>query len=140
MLGDTGGISVGEALCRGSVLTYCSLKKNDISDDGAIRIAQGIDQDARFLKEMHLGWNEISDIGGEYLGKVLLKNTTLNKLDLSNNKLKNTTAAVFIVSLKRNKYIKLLNLDDNMISSHLNKQIQAAIMANRGKGTEQKIV
>ena len=117
MMGDNAGMSIGEALMRGSALRYCSLKKNDISDDGAIRIAQGIEQDARSLQELHLGWNEISDVGGEALGKVLLKNTTLLKLDLSNNKLKNESAAAFIVSLKRNVNIKLLNIEDNMINS-----------------------
>jgi len=39
MMGDNAGMSIGEALMRGSALRYCSLKKNDISDDGAIRIA-----------------------------------------------------------------------------------------------------
>ena len=138
MIRDQGGIGIGEALLRGSALRYCSLRKNDISDEGAIRIAQGIEHDGRLLKELYLGWNEISDTGGEVLGKCLLKNRVLEKLDLSNNKLKNSSATVFIVSLKRNQYIKLLNLDDNMINSQLAKKVQVFIKSNRGKATEQK--
>jgi hypothetical protein len=62
-----------------------------------------------------LSYNNINDAGGELLAISLRQNTTLIRLNLKRNNLRETSGLLFIDMIQMNKYIEYLNLNKNII-------------------------
>eukprot|EP01028_Stygiella_incarcerata_P004894 TRINITY_DN2122_c0_g1_i2.p1 TRINITY_DN2122_c0_g1~~TRINITY_DN2122_c0_g1_i2.p1 ORF type:complete len:476 (+),score=126.65 TRINITY_DN2122_c0_g1_i2:259-1686(+) len=106
-----GAKRLGEMLEKNiSLMTICLSDNEDIGDEGAIRIAEGLEVNTS-LKCMGLRTCGIGSNGELRMGKMLQKNATLIKLDLQHNAGIGDEGAIRIAeALKMNTSLKELNI------------------------------
>ena len=82
------------------------------------------------IKRINFAKNLITDTGGSLLGQSISQNRTLEELTLSWNNLKNGSGHEFVESLKVNKVLKKLKLDNNLVGLSFIDQIEEYISRN----------
>ena len=90
-------------------------KCTQISDAGAVAIAQALHHNST-LKRLDLSQNSISDAGAVAIAQALHYNSTLEWLNLSDNSIGDTGAIALARGLHCNHTLKWLNLSGNSIS------------------------
>ena len=85
---------------------------HNISDAGAAAIAQALHHNST-LKKLDLSNNRLSDAGAVALAQALHHNSTLKDLCLSNNRLSDAGAVSLAQALHHNSTLKMLDLSDN---------------------------
>mmetsp|Transcript_32561 Transcript_32561/g.24064 ORF Transcript_32561/g.24064 Transcript_32561/m.24064 type:complete len:92 (-) Transcript_32561:479-754(-) len=86
------------------------LRSNDLGDQAAMSIANGLNKGTSRLQVLDLSMNSISDAGGEFLALALASNSSLTKLSLRRNNLKNPSGKLFLKSVRENSVIQNLDL------------------------------
>ena len=92
----------------------CMLYMN-ISDDVTVALAQALHHNST-LKRLELSNNNISDAGAVALAQVLHHNSTLERLYLSNNNISDAGAVALAQALHHNSTLERLYLSNNNIS------------------------
>jgi len=113
-ISNPGGVAIGDALIKGSRVLNISARENEIGDEGARKIAVGIETNAK-IRSLNLSKNNINDAGGELIARSLLRNESLGCLDISYNNLRMSTAAVIQNSIKSNCTIAKICLQGNTV-------------------------
>ena len=114
-LGETGGISIGDALCHSNHIKEIRAKRNEFRDKTAKAFAQAFEENC-VVEKVDLSNNLINDSGGELIGLSLAVNVNLNHLNLRKNNLRFTSGAMFAQSMKENRTIKCIKLQKNSIN------------------------
>ena len=121
-IGNEGGGAIGMGLAVNTTLEHLNLDKNSTgSGEDYTLFSQGLSSN-RALKMLHLSGNEFSDnessnsstTWGEAVSKALLRNKSLQYLDLSNNALSD---CVIVDAVADHPSITILNLSDNDFQS-----------------------
>ena len=135
LLGEQGGIAMGEALVESNLfsLKYISAKNNGLKDEAAKAISDGLKCPYIQLAGLDLSSNKINDAGGELIAEALSTNMSLNYLNLSSNNLRATSAAVFVTSLNENHHIKQLKLKDNSITNDFIAAVNKLLKRNQSQ-------
>ncbi len=116
-------------LQRNSTLKDLDLSFNpDVSDTGAIFIAQGLKQNS-YLRVLKLDSCHISDEGVESLGEALVKNDSLKKLSLWD--FRGTSVRRLSECLKANRGLVDLTLTRHFRSARIQEIINAVRRRNR---------
>ena len=89
--------------------------RNNVSDAGATALAQALHHNST-LERLNLSNNSISDVGATALAQALHHNSTLKMLWLSHNNISDAGATDLAQALYHNSTLKELNLSHNSIS------------------------
>ena len=95
-------------------ITSDQLMVTGISDAGAVAVAQALHHNST-LRRLDLSNNSISDAGAVALAQALHHNSTLWKLDLSNNSIGDAGAVALAQALHHNSTLGELDLSNNSI-------------------------
>ena len=110
---DDYGVTIITTFCDN--LEILNLSNNEISENGAISIADYITDNACLL-ELNISMNTIRSDGVRIIAEAIKANTTLRTLDISNNNIQDHGAAM--ISNCFNKSLKELNVSNNNITSN----------------------
>lgn len=93
--------------------TLC-LSWNMIRLDSAVSLTSSLGSNL-YLRYLDLSYNSLGERGGEYLGKSLLTNNTLQTLLVNHNNLTSAACFTICVGIEENYTLKRVNLDGNPI-------------------------
>ena len=110
-------------------LQNLDLSNNNLSDDGAITISDGLKYNNTLL-ELNISQNNITNEGTKNITKAIQVNTTLRKLDISNNILSDDGATAIGNCLKCNSCLLELYISHIGITNKGTKEIADAIQIN----------
>ena len=106
------------------------LKDNKITNDGAKYIGEALAENIP-LEELDLSWNQISNEGIAAISTALITNTRLTSLDLHFNNIgTDGIFSIFFTLQKFNTTLKRLNVSDNNIKDKGAKHIISALKYN----------
>ena len=159
---DEGCKILGDFLQSNPQISQLELKGNNITSKGLIYILESLKQNFK-LKSLNLEWNSIGldSAGLEALSNYLSQNTSLNHLDLRNNRittndanlianlikvskslisldlrwneLGNIGAKAILTSVRENNILQVLELSGNNVSEDLLRDLQGFLDRNRQK-------
>ena len=116
---------------QNKVLRTMLLDVNLIGDSGAMSIAQALEHNTALVK-LDLWDNKIGDKGAVSLARALEKNTVLTTLDLGINKITDTGATAIAAALQVNTVVTELKLEGNTgIDEGIVASIEASLAENR---------
>ncbi|XP_064521908.1 leucine-rich repeat-containing protein 34 isoform X3 [Pseudopipra pipra] len=110
VLTDAGAKTVATFLQENSSLQYLNLMFNDVGTSGAELIAGALHRN-RSLVHMRMTGNKIGNQGGMFFASMLQSNSTLQKLDLGDCDLEETTVHI----------AKMLKGNSSLVELHLSK-------------------
>ena len=110
-------------------LTSLILNNNDITDDQAIRILDGI-QNNRNLKILNLNKNKIEAEGAKAIAETIKRNPNLQTFDISSNNIKDDGARAIAEAINENRTLELLNFSNTQIGDLGARDIAEAIKQN----------
>lgn len=120
--------TVSNPLCLEiSKLKKLNLNANSMNDNGAIVIAKHLN--GSHINELYLARNEINNVGWEELGNNI-PNSELRSINLSYNKVEETSFLVFINKIALSKKIDKLNLSSCDIKKNGAKEISLILKNN----------
>lgn len=127
------------ALCKvlPKSLEYLYVEGNSIGDDGAMALAQVLQQDDCKLQSVFLGANQIRVDGAMALAKTLETNKTLVKLYLEGNQIGPEGASSFsqvLETLNGDTGLKHLFVDNNAIGKEGSQRLAAALQSETAIG------
>jgi Ran GTPase-activating protein (RanGAP) involved in mRNA processing and transport len=93
--------------------TLC-LSWNMIRLDSAVSLTSSLGSNL-YLRYLDLSYNSLGEMGGEYLGKSLLTNNTLQTLLINHNNLTSAACFTICVGIEENYSLKRVNMDGNPI-------------------------
>ena len=117
-----------QAIMKISTLKKLDISGNKISDDGAIRLSKCLSTEGT-LTELGLSENKISCKGVSAIAKAMM-NTTIQKLDVSNNEISNDCTVALSKCLKTNTTLIDLDVSNNSISCKGVSAIAEALQVN----------
>ena len=97
------------------VIDFRKVTVKGISDDGAVALAQALHHNSTLVR-LDLSNNSISDAGAVALSQALHDNSTVQWLDLSNNSISDAGAGALAHGLHHNYTLESLGLSNNSIS------------------------
>ena len=111
---SVGASLLADLLDTGKVLQDLSLFHNAIADNGVLSLARILSNSNNTLVELHLGDNQITDQGVQYLAEMLRSNRSLLSLNLQGNHIKDEGVRILAeVIEKHNSTIETLFLNSN---------------------------
>ncbi|XP_032553523.1 leucine-rich repeat-containing protein 34 isoform X3 [Chiroxiphia lanceolata] len=110
VLTDAGAKTMATFLQENSSLQYLNLMFNDVGTSGAELIAGALHRN-RSLVHMRMTGNKIGNQGGMFFASMLQSNSTLQKLDLGDCDLEETTVHI----------AKMLKINSSLVELHLSK-------------------
>ena len=110
-------------------LQKLDLSKNNLSDDGAATISDGLKSN-NSLQELYMINNKITSEGAKKVGEAIKVNTTLLKLYIGDNTISDDGAAAISNALHSNNSLQALCLKKNKITSEGAKMVGEAIKVN----------
>ena len=125
-LSDDGAATISDGLKTNRTLLELNLSNNSLSDDGAATISDCLKAN-RTLLELNLSNNNLSDDGAATISDCLKTNRTLLELNLSNNNLSDDGVATISDGLKTNRTLLELNISQNSITDEGAQEIAKAI-------------
>lgn len=119
-------------------ITTCALCgiKNIQDDNEKIKIFAELLTKSKFIKNLSLYWNDISDIAIQYFANALAKNTSINTLKLDNNSISNKGIFILINALKENttiNQVEITYLSSDGFSDNIEKFIIQEMHQNSSK-------
>ncbi|CAE7478866.1 NLRC3 [Symbiodinium necroappetens] len=122
---DAGVARLAEALTNNKTIVDVYLDDNNITDIGVQRVATLI-QSSRTLRQVSFYHNKVTDIGVQSLSKALL-GSTLNLLDLRDNRVSDAGATALAEALEAGSQLRFLLLKDNEITDGGAQRLAAAV-------------
>ena len=122
--------SISECLKINSTLCKLNLSSNNITDEGAKKLAEAIQVNTT-LQELNMSSNKITDEGAKQLGKAIEVNRTLQELNISSNKITDEGAKQLGKAIEVNRTLQELNISKNWISKEGVMRIVEACTINR---------
>ena len=110
-------------------LQRLDLSNNNLSDDGAVTISDGLKNNNTLL-ELNISHNNITNKGIKNITESIQVNTTLKKLDLSHNVISDDGTVTISDGLKNNNTLLELNISHNNITNKAIKYITESIQVN----------
>jgi hypothetical protein len=128
---NDGAIALGALLKVNCILQSCSLEWNcvGIFDSGMHALAESLTFN-QTLQSLDLRNNKVSGTGAAMLAKALRHNTALRRLDLRWNAIGTTGARAFIDLLKVNIVLHELELTGNDVSEDALRAVTASLLKN----------
>ena len=126
---DKLAISIAAVVASNSHFTSLSLMNNNLQSDDVIAIAQALNYIST-LRILNLQQNRITDTAANALASVISHNTGLQKLCLGSNLLKVGVKDI-AKALAKISSLKMLDLNNNILSEEVADDLAAAISANR---------
>jgi hypothetical protein len=112
-----GVIIIGDALCNSSIMRRLYLSDNQLADDGVHHLMLSVENSSLFV--LGLSKNGITDVGAQYLTKMLKKNQRLTVLGLEDNEISDQGVELLADALKYNRNLQRLLLTGNKKISDL---------------------
>ncbi|MDG1436916.1 MAG: hypothetical protein P8P83_03975 [Rickettsiaceae bacterium] len=100
-IGNSGALALAEALKTNSILTSLNFSVNDIDEEGAVVIAKALKEN-RSLESLELSGNNIGSDGAVALAEALKTNSTLTCLTLVHSSIGSSGALALAEALKTN--------------------------------------
>ncbi|KAB1284223.1 Leucine-rich repeat-containing protein 34 [Camelus dromedarius] len=129
LLSDIGACYAAKLLQKQHNLTYLNLMFNDIGPEGGEVIAKALHKDTT-LKHLRMTGNKIENKGGMYFAAMLQINSSLEKLDLGDCDLEESTVHLGHM-LKENQWLVELHMCKHDIKNGGMKQLCDALYLNR---------
>ena len=123
-------ISSSISECLNSTLCKLNLSSNNITDEGAKRLAEAIKVN-RKLQKLNTSSNKITDEGAKRLAEAIQVSTTLQELNISSNKITDEGAKRLAEAIGVNRTLQELNISKNCISKEGVMKIVEACTINR---------
>ncbi|KAH8044913.1 hypothetical protein JL722_14482 [Aureococcus anophagefferens] len=126
-LDATAAEALSDRLRRDAQIRYLNLRRNDVSWQGAIRLANALETNLGIL-HLDLGFNGVGSCGpiaGRALADMICKNAILRHLDLEGNDIGPDAGAAIAAALMRNNTLQFIN----MINNHLENETGEAFLA-----------
>jgi len=127
-IGEVGAEAIGYALKRNKTLTSLDLSTNSIGH-GVSFICEALEVNST-LKKLVLVSNKIKEDGAKSIGKLLTRNSTVVKLALSYNNIGSAGAKWIAEGLKHNTVVKELYLSSNKMDTSGIQTICEALEVN----------
>jgi hypothetical protein len=130
---DTYGIKIViEAIKLSNTLKKLTLCLNKIGSEGAKLLAEALKEKSMILEELDICGHNIGNIGALHIAKALRVNTSIERLNLSNNHISDDGAEILKETfMENNAWIKILDLSHNWkISDSKNRFFKK----HKGKG------
>ena len=116
-LTDTFGQSFAEALKTNKQLVKFNFYGNELTSATLKQLAVALEESiAGSLEEFNLGKNNINDEGGIKIAAAIRRHRSLKKINLSNNALTDETALAFNRNIPINNMLEEVNLSKNLIN------------------------
>ena len=128
-LSDDGAATISDGLKSNRTLLELNLSNNNLSDDGASTISDCLKSN-NSLQELYMSNNKITSEGAKMVGEVIKVNTTLQKLDISQNRISDDGAATISDGLKTNRTLLEINISQNSVADKGAQEIAKAIQTN----------
>eukprot|EP00300_Choanocystis_sp_HF-7_P028025 c33375_g1_i1.p1 GENE.c33375_g1_i1~~c33375_g1_i1.p1 ORF type:complete len:284 (-),score=89.70 c33375_g1_i1:5-808(-) len=112
---EVAGRTMARTFRHNKALKHLNLIDQQISDDVAEALAEGLRSKRNTLKVLNLGGNRIGDVGAKALGNALRTNTSLTYLELTRNNISTEGAKAIAQALHSNKSLNELGLGGNAI-------------------------
>ncbi|RQM24623.1 hypothetical protein B5M09_003089 [Aphanomyces astaci] len=128
------GTAIGHALLANTHLQALHLTWNTMSTTGCLPILTALATTNQSLKHLSLGWNRLGDETGCLVATMLLRNQTLESLDLTSAQLSCASVGFLADAVTFNEGLARLNLDQNPIDqTGVSLMLQAAKQRERSK-------
>ncbi|RHZ34840.1 hypothetical protein DYB37_009606, partial [Aphanomyces astaci] len=128
------GTAIGHALLANTHLQALHLTWNTMSATGCLPILTALATTNQSLKHLSLGWNRLGDETGCLVATMLLRNQTLESLDLTSAQLSCASVGFLADAVTFNEGLARLNLDQNPIDqTGVSLMLQAAKQRERSK-------
>lgn len=105
-------------------LTTLNLRKNNFGYEGAKKIAEMLGNGSNVLQNLNISENFIQDEGGQLIAIAIATASRLKTIDMRDTDIRDETAKELAQTLKRNKSVKCLNIESNMVSLNYYELIQ----------------
>lgn len=102
-----------------SALALVDLSENELTSFGMKRLSEYLSLPYCPIKNLNVGWNQITDEGAQELAKALEVNTSLNCLNLWGNQISSVGVIALLTSLQNNSTLGTLDLSDNPFDKKL---------------------
>ena len=96
-------------------LQKLDLSNNNLSDDGAATISDGLKTN-RTLLELNISHNGIEDNGAQEIAKAIKINLSLQNVDISKNYISNEGLLYFMETVKSNCSLQVVNITHNNVT------------------------
>ncbi|KEG13741.1 putative ribonuclease inhibitor-like protein [Trypanosoma grayi] len=128
-LGEKTAAEMQRVLAASSAMKQLRISSNNFGASSKY-IMDGV-AESKSLRSLHMAFCEIRETDGAPFGNALTVNSTLQVLDLSNNKLKDAAAKCIAEAMKTNEGLVSLNLSCNKIADEGGKAIALFLKSNR---------
>ena len=119
-----GAATIAGALLDGADISTINLRGNGLGDDGATLMAVALELKESPLRVLSLWSNDISDAGAIKLADALAVNTSLTTLDLAGNSIGEAGADRLTAAVARNRRLASLDLRNNDVDARDPKAAQ----------------
>jgi hypothetical protein len=109
--------AIGTKLHNAPALRKLSLSHCYMGSAGARHLADGLSSKNSAVEKLDLSWNKLGDEEAGIFARVLLANQNIKSLDLSDNTIGDAGALELAIALRQNNTLDLLDLDSNQIGS-----------------------
>ena len=96
-------------------LQKLDLSNNDLSDDGAAAISDGLRSNNTLL-ELNISQNSIADKGTQEIAKAIVINSSLQNINISKNYISSEGLLYFMEALNNNRILQVINITHNNVT------------------------
>jgi hypothetical protein len=122
--------AIGTMLHNAPALRELSLRGCNMGSAGARHLADGLSSKNSVVEKLDLSRNKLGDAEAGIFARVLSANQNRKSLDLSYNEIGNAGAFVLAVALRQNNTLEVLDLSWNRIGSNGASALADALVAN----------
>ena len=138
-LGRKGGRALGEALSNNSSVTHLDLSLNDIGPQGGLAFAEALRTPGGRLASLVMVRCGLGPDGGRALGAALEVNTSLTRLDVTQNDLGTSGGIAFGAALATNTTLSSLTFTFNRIGFGLERSVGALAQSLRSNSSLERL-
>ena len=125
-LSDDGAATISDGLKTNRTLLELNLSNNNLSDDGAATISDGLKTN-RTLLELNISQNSITDKGAQEIAKAIKTHSSLQNVNISINYISSEGLLYFMETVKNNCSLQVVNITHNNVTSSGFKNIKQFI-------------
>ena len=123
-------VIVTKGVVASSSLSELSLTGNQMTDAAVFAVARALSEDSQQIMDLTLSSAMLSYAAGGKLAEAIKTNSTLQKLDLSCNKIRTKNVKKLAMSLKFNSALRTLHLRHAKITYEGAEDLASALMTN----------
>lgn len=137
-IGDTDISQIMVTLSQNALITNLDLSDTELSNKNAAVIAQYLPSSK--IRVLNLSNNLIKGTGAAVLSIAIAYSEQLEILDLTNNQIPSYPAKLLLLGLKRNKNLVTIKLENNLIRNELLNEIQEYLSSKKTESASNSVI